>query len=219
MPLIGFLEAMFPQALPSVWFWVAAYVLAAIVYSILAYRYVESVDEKLDQLLEAAPKARTDFAKQEAAAEAIVPSETSPPLIDTATVAVTPGGPAEIHFRDLVDQRGSDSQVATLAKQAFDSLPTPQSLRQQTFDLVTVMRNCLKLIHGSLDADSFVAPELSNVFTTRLLAVKNKIQNFLHRDILRHDSRFPVTVKRMAMFLDDIERAANDLRDDIPPVP
>ncbi|HLJ84806.1 MAG TPA: hypothetical protein VKT51_11580 [Candidatus Eremiobacteraceae bacterium] len=224
MALIGILQTTYPNTVPYPWVWVVINLVAGATIGFFAYRYVAWNDDRIDKILEFAPKARSEFSIQERAAEAAVPSEIDAidagrtQSICTPTPA-TPGSKAEIHIRDLSNQHESDVKVAARAREVIDSLPRPRSLRQQAFDLTRAMQDVLKAVHGSLDADSFVAPEVSKVFTARLLAVKNKIQNFLRRDILRHDAKFPVTVKRMAMFLDDVQQAANDLRDDIPPVP
>lgn len=202
----------------------------ALVIGVLIFDEIHD-KKKHKEIIDAVNDRLNDYVNAEAASEASVPSrvaaeahDASPPISDdtTATIAPAPSGPRIIHFKDLAAEVGTRAEltmrVTRYPAKVFESLPKPAGLRQQAFDLVKAVRECLIKYHGSLDADSFVDPEISTVFTTRLLAVKNKIQNFQHRDILRHDSKFPVTVKRMAMFLDDLERAAADLKEDIPPI-
>src|SRR5579872_3379618 len=93
----------------------------------------------------------------------------------------------------------------TPAAKRFQDLPKPTTLRQQAFDLSKAAGEALTEYHGSEDIDSFVSPEISRAFTKSLLAVKNKIQKFLGRSILRKQAQFPVTVSRMRMFLEDLE--------------
>jgi len=112
------------------------------------------------------------------------------------------------------DAAGQD----TFAAKTFRELPEMKNLRQQAFDLIITVRKCLIRYHGSLSVDSFVSPEITAAFTKWLLAVKNKIERLQrHRGILRPQSKFPVTVTRLVMFLDDVEMAAQKLDNDIPP--
>jgi hypothetical protein len=145
-----------------------------------------------------------------------------PSKIDDAKGHPTRKGPlvGRIPFAKFAeaDEAAEKAGEDTFAAKIFRELPEPKTLRQQTFELVTATRKCLIRYHGDLDVDSFVSPEISRVFTKRLLAIKNKIEAFLGRRVLRAQSKLPVTVTRLAMFLDDIEEAASRVDRDIPPL-
>ena len=103
------------------------------------------------------------------------------------------------------------------AETAVANLPKPTSLRQQAFDIVKAGRANLRQYYGTLDADEWVPPEFIQAWVPLQFPVKDKIEAFLKRRILREESKLPMTIERMAMWLEDVEKAAGDLRDDIPP--
>lgn len=149
-------------------------------------------------------------------------SDVLPEPGDSASAEVTPSGSlvGRITFQKLTEATDAAEQAGqfTVAVKMYREMPEATNLRQQTFELVTTMRKALIRYHGGLDVDSFVSPEITKVFTDRLLAVKNKLEKVLNRRVLRPQSQLPVTVHRMAMFLDDIEGGATRLERDIPPI-
>jgi hypothetical protein len=145
-----------------------------------------------------------------------------PDVVDDATAHVTRRGPlvGRIPFEKLAEagEAAEEAGEDTFAAKTFRELPESKTLRQQTFELVTAVRKCLIRYHGDLEIDSFVSPEISHVYTKWLLAVKNKIETFVGRRVLREQSKLPITVTRLAMFLDDIEQAASRVDRDIQPL-
>jgi hypothetical protein len=104
------------------------------------------------------------------------------------------------------------------AETAVANLPTPTSLRQQAFDIVTAGKDNLRQYHGKLDADEWVNPEFIRAWVPLHFPLKDKLELVLKRWILRAESKLPMTVNRMVMWLDDVEKAALDVPSDIPPV-
>lgn len=104
------------------------------------------------------------------------------------------------------------------ATEILRALPKPTNFRMEVFGLVTAVRDALRTYHGSLDVDSFVDPEISGAFSQLLIATRKRLEGFLKRHpIVRKGSMLPVTVQRMAMLAEDLEKAADELREDIPP--
>ena len=111
-----------------------------------------------------------------------------------------------------------ESALWTKAERAVENLPKQTSLRLQIFDIVNAGKANLREYHGDdLTVDEWVSPEFIRAWTPLHFPVKDKTEAFLKRRILREESKLPMTVDRMAGFLDDIERAAGDLPADIPP--
>jgi hypothetical protein len=138
-----------------------------------------------------------------------------PAIREWLPLAVPPPGP--LHFRDLaVDEISARSSGRkTAAARAFNALPNSANLQQQAFDLTTAMKKCIVKYHNSLDIDSLLSPEISKAFSTRLRAVRDKVERFSGIRI----GPLPMpTVRRIAKFLDDIEVAAGQLKGNVPPV-
>jgi hypothetical protein len=124
-----------------------------------------------------------------------------------------------ISFSELGEAAKAATQAGddTVAAKIVGAIPKPKNFRQEVFDLVTATRECLRAYHGGLDVDSFVAPEIGNVLTQRLIATRRRLEKFLKGNVVREQAKFPVTVRRMSMLLEDLERAASELQEDIPP--
>lgn len=100
----------------------------------------------------------------------------------------------------------------------LEAAPAPKSFKEQVLNFNYAVRQSIRSYHGDLNADSFVAPGISKVITPTLFAIRDRLEMFLKRDVRRHDSKFPVTIKRLRMLLDDFDRAAADLQENIPPM-
>jgi hypothetical protein len=135
----------------------------------------------------------------------------------TLAVAAKPK-PSIIDFGEMgTFPRPPDPGKPTYAGSIVNALPKPKNFRQEVLDLVNVGRELVRDYHGSLDVDSFVHPEISAVLSQRLIAARRRLERLLHRQVARKDALFPVTVRRMAMLLEDLESAATELPGDIPP--
>ena len=151
--------------------------------------------------------------------QAAAATDTLPTPRDTAT-AVVAQNPfiGRITLDNLVeaDEKARELGHKSVAAAAYDALPASDNLKQQTRDLVKTVRNLLKQYHGDLKIDSFVSPEIRMAFSELLLAVKNKLRNRTG-ELRTYD--WPVTVTRMARFLDRLEEASQRIAEgDVPPV-
>jgi hypothetical protein len=135
----------------------------------------------------------------------------------TLSVAEKPK-PSIIGFDEMgTFPRPPEPGKPTYAASIVNALPKPKHFQQEVFDLVKVGRELVRDYHGSLDVDSFVHPEISAILSQRLIAVRRRLERLLHRQVARKDALFPVTVRRMGMLLDDLESAAMDVPESVPP--
>lgn len=124
--------------------------------------------------------------------------------------------PQRLSFSDLAKAGRTPSSVSR-AHVILTEMAAPPNFKTEVLNLVHAVRTCIRVYHGTLDADSFVSPEITNATSAQLIATRKRIEVFISGPFVRKDAQFPATVRRLAMLLEDLEKAASRLDDAIPP--
>ena len=143
---------------------------------------------------------------------------------DNATVVVGKGATQQaaqriLSFSDLANPVPEDMSSPARCLSIIQANQTNSaSFREQILRFDYAVRECIKAYHGSLDVDSFVAPGIVHAMGKRPFEIKNRLEMFLKRDVRRHDSKLPATVRRLVMLTEDFDKAAAELPENIPPL-